>query len=124
MALPAVIPTLIPLYRGDSFSMPVRVFSDAEQTTPVDLTLFGSVFTAQLRTTFRAAVEVPFDVDDTDAATGVLVLSLTPAQTGALDRGSYGFDAQAANADATVVTTLIAGKLAVSGDYTRAVVTP
>lgn len=119
MALPAVLPEAIAVWRGDSLSVPLRFWSDAAKTIPVDLTGFGSVFTAQARRSTSATSDVPFAVDATAAATGLLTLGLTPTQTAALVNGSYGFDVQAANGGATSVTTLLTGRLTVAGDFTR-----
>lgn len=120
MSLPGVLPQPVNVWRGDSLSIPVRVWSDAAKTVPVDLTGFGSVFTAQARRTFSDTAFVAFAVASSAAITGQLTLSLTPAQTAALVNGAYGFDVQAADAGGTSVTTLLTGELAVSGDFTHA----
>lgn len=118
MALPGELSEPLTVYRGDSFSVPFEFFTDTAKTVHLDLTAYGSSFAAQMRTAPRATVEIPFDLDDTDAATGRLVLALTPAQTAALIYGEYQFDIQA-TADPASVKTLIVGTVSVSGDITR-----
>lgn len=119
MALPAVCSSPIAAYRGDTLTIPVKVWSDAAMTQPVDLTAFGTVFTSQARTDRLAPIAIAFTVDASLASTGVLTLKLTAAQTAALNGSKYFFDVQAANSDASVVTTIVTGSLVLSGEYTH-----
>lgn len=121
------MPTLLattPVWRGDPLTITVTVKDSAGN--PVNLTTYGSTFASQIRTSIDAAtVTATFTVDATNAATGVLKLSLTGTQTAALkrttDKGgntSYGFDVQATDASGNN-TTLVYGYLSVDGEWTH-----
>lgn len=103
-----------------------------ECTPRVGLDLSGRTWLAQVRATKDrpASVIATFVVDSTDADTGVLRLTLLPAQTALLvtphplpgqksvaGKGVYFWDLQATLvADATDVKTWFAGKIIVDGD--------
>jgi hypothetical protein len=118
MPSPAVISAALPVYRGDAWSKTLRFWADEVGGTPIDLTAFGTSFTAQVRYSATTASFTPFTVDDTDAATGVLVLSLTGDQTGALMNSTYHFDVQATGG-ALSPRTIITGTLSVTKDVTQ-----
>ncbi|HEY3530394.1 MAG TPA: hypothetical protein VGK78_14705 [Nocardioides sp.] len=98
--------------------------------TPLDLS--GRVWLAQVRATRDEldAVLATFEVDDSDAATGVLRLTLPPDQSANLatgeaagfppGRGTYYWDLQATlTSDPTDVKTWFAGKVRVTGDVSK-----
>jgi len=103
------------IVRGDDYTMSLTFYSDAAKTSPMNLS--GSTFAAQLRTSPDDTAHVDFSIDTTNAATGVLLLSLTHTQTAALGR-LYAWDLQQTDGSGKV-TTLIAGNAAVALDVTR-----
>ncbi len=98
--------------RGDDYSHVIS-FEDANGN-PSNLT--GAVFAAQLRTYADAIDDVPFTVDNTEVAIGVVTLSLTAIQTAALARIND-WDLQMTLSGA--VTTVLAGTVTVPPDVTR-----
>lgn len=99
MSGPGIIPTEM-IYGGDGWS---RTLTITEGGVAVDLTSGWSGWIAQWRPTASARSVQTIAVDTTNAATGVLVLSLTGAQTGAM--GSDGvWDLQATPTSGQPVT--------------------
>lgn len=71
------------MYQGDTYEHELTVTDDADP--PVALDLSTGTWRAQVRKHAQAtSVLASFAVDDTDAANGVLFLTLTPEQTAAL----------------------------------------
>lgn len=97
---------------------------------PVDLDWGGTdlsdrTWDAQVRSTLDepTAVTATFDIDDTDGATGLLVLTLPASESANLatvaGRATYYWDLQATSiADPEDVFTWLAGKIKVTGDVT------
>jgi len=106
--------------RGDTFARTIRFWTDDTKTTPRVMT---GTFLCQLRakeigpTNPAEPVVAEVTVDDTDAATGVLVLRMEPTVTVDLPKSGF-WDLQ--NDVAGVVTTLIGGKFATDNDVSRA----
>lgn len=100
--------------RGDTWELTVVLFD--ENDAPLDVS--GSTFTASVKADLRASTTVAasFDVDDTDADTGTLVLTMTAADTGTLPPGRWFWDLQ--GTVGSVVTTYVGGKVTVVGDVT------
>jgi hypothetical protein len=120
MALPVVLPAPIPLYRGDSRTLRFELYSDDAHTQPIDLTGYGPVVTAQLRANPDAELLEPLTVDASAAAAGVLIITVTPGSWAALAGvGTAGFDVQFASTDGSQVTTVLAGKVRVTKDFTH-----
>ena len=63
---------------GDPLSITINITSGG---TGVNLTTYGTTWTADLRTDPTSSTSVPFTVDASAASTGTLVLSLTGTQT-------------------------------------------
>ena len=100
------------IYRGDDYAHTVTVTDEAGD--PVDVS--GSTWAAQFRRHDRDETAVDFAIDATNAATGVIVHSLTAAQTADLPaRGVY--DLQRTTDGE--VETYLAGDVTVTGDVTR-----
>jgi len=114
VSLPVVMPTPLQAYRGDDYSVAIQV--NKPDTTPVNLTVYGTTWKAQARTSRVATVAYDFTVDATAAATGRLVLALTSEVTATLP-ALIGFDIQGTVGD--VITTILSGKIQVSGEWTR-----
>lgn len=113
MALPAERD--IEIYRGDVYE---HEFTFMSGDDPLDLST--RVVTAQWRTKEDATDAVDFAVDDTGAATGVIIISLTPSQTATLGiRGVYDVQAHDGGATPTNQETLVRGTVEVTKDVTR-----
>lgn len=72
--------------QGDAFRwvLTFQSTSAGGAPLPVDLTAFGSTWTSNLRISPSQVPPLSFTIDASGAATGVLVLSLTGAQTGTM----------------------------------------
>lgn len=111
--------------RGDAWEWTATVQQTAfdGSVSPVDLTSYGT-FTAQARSSEDAATAVDIGIDVTNAASGVLVLSLSGAQTAGMvqpDTGgdlAYGFDVQATGGTLSPDTPMV-GSLLIVKDYTH-----
>jgi hypothetical protein len=106
--------------RGDTVSFRVTVTED-DGTTAKDVS--GYTWLAQLRETADSATALAeFTVDDTDAATGILVLTLPaadwPAEASPEPAEKWAWDLQGTSG--TTVRTYLAGKFQVKGDVSRA----
>jgi hypothetical protein len=103
------------LYRGDS-----RVWTDTfvlPSGTPFDLT--GYTATAEVRADAEASqVMAVFDVELTDPAAGVLVMSLSPQESAKLKPPRAYWDLQLVSPDG-YVRTYLAGPVQVIGDLSR-----
>lgn len=98
--------------RGDDFSASIEI---QEEGVPVDVS--DRTYTAQLRSTPDGDLVATFSVDMTNAATGVIVPSLTDAVTEDLD-GAYVWDLQQETAGG-VIRTVAGGNFEVAKDVTR-----
>ena len=110
------------LYRGDTRVLSLA-FTEDDGTTAVDLS--GHTWRAQVRQTYdSASSELDFTVDDTDAATGVLVLALDDTDwTGvaaSLPTDKWYWDLEGTRTADTFVQTFLGGKVKVVGDVSRA----
>jgi hypothetical protein len=91
--------------------------------TAIDVS--GWTWRAQVRETFDAADAVmTFTVDDTDAATGVLVITLDAADWAAeaspLPTAKWRWDLEGTRTSDTFVRTYLSGKVTVKPDASRA----
>lgn len=100
------------VYAGDDYTHTVTAVDG--NGDPVDLS--DRTWTAQWRRSRVSATAVAFTVDTTNAAAGVLVVSLTAAQTAQLASGEW--DLQGVYGDGTV-ETLLQGEVVVTKDVTR-----
>lgn len=120
--VPPEAPKAHGIYRDDPFVLVLNFWTDDTKTTGRDLS--GGSWQAQLRTARLpgATADDPlaqFDVDATDADTGVLVISLTRAVTKALDLKA-GKDAFWELQDEMGGETLLTGKVRIFDDAGRA----
>lgn len=120
-ALDETVPKAHGIYRDDPFALTLRFWTDDTKTTPRDLSA-GS-WEAQLRAArVKGSVAVDplaqFAVDDTDADTGVLVISLTRDETKALALAAS-TDAFFEVQDETTGETLVTGKVRIFDDAGR-----
>lgn len=101
----------ISIYKGDTYTHSLTV----NNSSNVAIDLSGRNYIAQIKQSYAASTtEAAFDVDTTDAANGVIVLSLTSSQTANLKSGTYFYDVQETYGN--VVTTLMYGNANVTGD--------
>ena len=103
----------VAVYGGDSLTLEYR-FKDALDAA-VDVSAY--TFTAQWRSTPGGDSSVAFTVDDTDAATGIIILSMTGEQTASMRSGGY-FDLQ--GTAGSTVRTFVKGKTTFESGVTRA----
>jgi len=104
----------IDIYKGDTYVHELRL----ENSSNVAINITDRVYTGQVRKKRNSDIVLAeFSTEITDASNGVVVLSLTPAQTANLAAGSYVNDFQEINT--AVVTTLVTGNVTVTGDVTR-----
>jgi hypothetical protein len=101
------------LYRGDSFSLRVRL--DDVTGQPVDVT--GWSWLCQLRSPLDALIGT-LDVDTSKAGSGELRLSLAPEVTASLVPGDLVWDLQASDVTGGV-RTVLTGKLRIRADVSR-----
>lgn len=106
-------PVLVQTYQGDSVRF-TATFTDAADK-PIDVT--GWTWLAQLRAADDTLAGA-YVVDVTNATDGVLVLTLTEAQTTAMPLGDLLWDVEAN--DGTDTRTVLNGKLRVREDVSRA----
>lgn len=110
------------LYRGDKRA-DRHTFTDTETGDPIDLTDPPRTWRAQIRTSqaFDATVLSDLDVDDADAATGVLVVTIPASETAAVEVSAGYWDLEATlTGDSEDVRTWLAGEVEFVGDATRA----
>lgn len=104
----------ISIYKGDTYLHSLSIKDSSN--TAIDLST--RTYIAQIRQSSAASgAEASFAIDTTDAANGVIVLSLTASQTSSLKSGTYYYDLQ--ETAGTVITTLMYGDAVVSGDISR-----
>lgn len=112
------------IYRGDTRTWPVTFqhndgTEDEPELVPIDLS--GCTFRAQIRATKDDPdVMAVIEVDDADAATGVLVLTLTAEEAEQLEGTSAYWDLEVTTTATDVVHTYLAGKVKIVGDVSRA----
>lgn len=100
--------------RGDDYTLRLE-FKDADTNAQLDWSTMS--FSAQLRKFEDDVLAATFTVDDTDSDTGVVLLTLTAAETADLGR-AYAWDFERVDTDGQVLTVL-AGTATVKLDVTR-----
>lgn len=103
----------ISIYRGDTYIHEIRINNSSN--TPIDIN--NRSYDAQIRKTVSSDVLISFTSTITDAANGVLQISLTANQTSNIKPGIYIYDLQEINNEN--VLTLLRGNVNVTGDITR-----
>ena len=100
--------------QGSTFSASIDI-TDTEDNI---LVLTGYTVAGQVRKTYDSSTAVSFTASVSDAATGEVTISLTPAQTNALVAGRYVYDVEITSAGGTV-TRVIEGQLEVTPGVTQ-----
>lgn len=101
------------MYQGDAYDHVVTVTDDANPAQPVDLS--AGTFRAQIRRKISSTdVLASFTIDTTDAADGILVCSLSKAETATLP-ASCVYDLE----DTTLGFTYLKGSITVEREVSR-----
>jgi hypothetical protein len=104
----------ITIYQGDTYAHELRLKTSANAV----INITSRTYTGQIRkkrSTETAAATFSYSI--TDAANGVVVLSLTSAVTANIASGTYVYDFQETNG--ATVTTLITGSCIIVGEVSR-----
>jgi hypothetical protein len=100
------------IYQSQVYGIVINI---ADSTGPVDVS--SSTFASQLRRYPSADVAATFGIDASAAATGTIQLSLTSAQTAALDPGVYRWDVD--RIQGSTIQPLAKGEIIVEAEVTR-----
>jgi hypothetical protein len=104
----------IRIMRGDTEVFNIALTDSAN--APINLT--GDVFTSQIRyNRDDSSIAATFTCVVTDAAAGLVTLTLSPVSSALLNAGVAYWDLQ--RNDSGVITTLVAGKCTILADVTR-----
>ena len=104
----------ISIYKGDSYTHEIRIRDSANANTNIT----GRTYKAQMRKSrSSSSIVLSFTVTISNAANGVIIMSLTPEATSSIDPGTYFYDFEETNSN--YVTTLMAGKVSLTGQVSR-----
>ena len=104
----------ITVYQGDTYAHELRIKNSSNAV----INITSRVYTGQIRKKRNSdSIAATFTSSITDAANGVVILSLTPASTANVPAGTYVYDFQETNG--STVTTLITGIVTVIGEVSR-----
>jgi len=104
----------ITIYQGDTYLHELRLRNSAN----ANINISSRTYSGQIRKTSSSSNSVAvFSSSISDAANGVVQLSLTASVTANIKSGVYYYDFQEVNG--SVVTTLIGGKVSLQGEVTR-----
>ena len=104
----------ISVYQGDTYAHELRIKDSAN----ANVNITSRTYTGQIRKKRNSdTITATFTSTLTNAANGVVVMSLTSSNTANISAGSYVYDFQETNGE--TVTTLITGVCTVTGDVTR-----
>lgn len=104
----------ITIYQGDTYAHELRIKNSAN----ANVTITSRTYTGQIRKKRNSdTAAATFTSEITNAANGIVVLSLTSAQTANIAAGTYVYDFQETNG--TIITTLITGTVTVTGEVSR-----
>ena len=104
----------IAIYKGDTYTHEIRIKDGANANTNIT----GRTYKAQMRKSRSSSTTVlSFTIAITNAANGVVTMSLAPEVTSSIDPGTYFYDFEENNAG--YVTTLMAGKVSLTGQVSR-----
>ena len=101
--------------QGATFSKQITVY-ETDGTTVQNLT--GYTVAAQLRKNYTSTAYTTINATNNAPTSGVIVMSLTAAQTAALKAGRYVYDLQITAADGTVSRT-IEGIITIKPEVTK-----
>ena len=102
--------------QGTTFTTTISV-ADGNGTA-LDLTGYSGI--AQLRKTYESITSVPFNVTfETPRTNGQVTISLTDAQTSALESGKYVYDVQYTHGNNVTVERVAEGIITISAEATK-----
>jgi hypothetical protein len=112
--VPQPAPRDLNAYQGDDFTHEVRFVNSSG--SPVNVT--GRTFGSQVRRRWSdTTIDATFAVDTSNAATGVVVFTLSASVMTAFEPGTYRYDLQQVAGGRRL--TLLKGKFVVDGEITR-----
>lgn len=104
----------ITIYKGDSYTHQINIKNSAN--TAINIT--GRTYISQIRKSKASGTIIAsFTTAITDAANGVLTMSMTGNETSNINTGIYYYDLQETNG--SIITTLMGGKVTVTGEVSR-----
>jgi hypothetical protein len=104
----------ITIYQGDTYAHELRI----KNSSNANVNITSRTYTGQIRKKRNSETSAAtFSSEITNAANGIVVLSLTSAQTANIAAGTYVYDFQETNG--STVTTLITGTVTVTGEVSR-----
>lgn len=104
----------ITIYQGDTYAHELRIKDSAN----ANVSITSRTYTGQIRKKRNSdTAAATFTSQITNGANGIVVLSISPANTANIAPGSYVYDFQETNG--AVVTTLITGTCTVIGEVSR-----
>ena len=105
--------------RDTDFVRTLKFYSDCAKTTPLDMT--GWSFVAEIKTAAESAQVIgEFDIDDTGAPSGELILSIDAADTLDIAAGEYVWDLRMQDDEGQSITPRPAGNVTFEGTVSRA----
>jgi hypothetical protein len=104
----------ITIYQGDTYAHELRI----KNSSNANVNITSRTYTGQVRKKRNSdTAAATFTSEITNAANGIVVLSLTSAQTANIAAGTYVYDFQETNG--AIITTLITGTVTVTGEVSR-----
>ena len=104
----------IEIYKGDSYTHQIRITDSANVNTNIT----GRTYTAQIRKSRSSeSIVLSYNIDTSNSADGVVIMSLSPEVTSSILPGNYFYDFEEKNG--TYVTTLMAGKVSLVGQVSH-----
>jgi hypothetical protein len=104
----------ISIYQGDTYAHELRIKDSAN----ANVNITSRTYTGQIRRKRNSdTISATFTSTLTNAANGIVVLSLTAASTANIASGTYVYDFQETNG--ATITTLITGSCIVVGEVRR-----
>lgn len=101
--------------QGSTFSKSITVY-ETDGTTIQNLT--GYTIASQLRKNYTSTAFTTINATNNSPTNGIIIMSLTAAQTAALKSGRYVYDLQITAADGTV-TRVIEGVITIRPEVTK-----
>lgn len=104
----------ITIYQGDTYAHELRI----KNSSNANVNITSRTYTGQVRKKRNSdTAAATFTSEITNAANGIVILSLTSAQTANIAAGTYVYDFQETNG--AIITTLITGTVTVTGEVSR-----
>lgn len=104
----------ITIYQGDTYAHELRIKNSAN----ANVNITSRTYTGQIRKKRNSdTIAATFTSEITDAANGIVVLTLSASNSANIAAGSYVYDFQEVNG--ATVTTLITGVATITGEVTR-----